>query len=84
MDYIIFVGLIAGALTTVSLLPQIFKTMKLKETKDISLTWCVILFSGVFLWVVYGFLISDLAVLLSNGISLVLIFILLLLKLKFG
>ncbi len=84
MDYIIFVGLIAGALTTVSLLPQIFKTMKLKETKDISLTWCVILFSGVFLWVVYGFLISDLAVLLANGISLVLIFILLLLKLKFG
>ncbi|MCK4730237.1 MAG: SemiSWEET transporter [Candidatus Aenigmarchaeota archaeon] len=84
MDYIIFVGLIAGALTTVSILPQLLKTMKLKETKDISLTWCVILFSGVFLWVVYGFLISDLAVLLANGITLVLVFILLLLKLKFG
>ncbi len=84
MDYIILVGLIAGALTTVSLVPQLLKTIKLKETKDISLTWCAILFTGVSLWVVYGFLISDLAVLLANGISLILIFILLLLKLKFG
>ena len=84
MDYISFVGLIAGALTTVSLLPQLFKTIKLKETKDISLIWCVTLFTGVFLWVVYGLLISDLAILLANGISLVFIFILLLLKLKFG
>ncbi len=84
MDYIGFVGLIAGALTTVSLLPQLFKTIKLKETKDISLIWCVTLFTGVFLWVVYGLLISDLAILLANGISLVFIFILLLLKLKFG
>ena len=84
MDYIGFVGLIAGALTTVSLLPQLFKTIKLKETKDISLIWCATLFTGVFLWVVYGLLISDLAILLANGISLVFIFILLLLKLKFG
>ena len=84
MDYIILIGLIAGALTTVSLLPQLLKTIKLKETKDISLSWCVILFTGVSLWVVYGILISDLAVLLANGISLILIFILLLLKLKFG
>lgn len=84
MDYIGFVGLIAGALTTVSLLPQLLKTIKLKETKDISLIWCVTLFTGVFLWVVYGLLISDLAILLANGISLVFIFILLLLKLKFG
>ncbi len=84
MGYIILVGLIAGALTTISFLPQVLKTMKLKETKDISLSWCVILSSGIFLWVVYGLLINNLAILLANGISLVLAFILLLLKLKFG
>ncbi|RLJ01855.1 MAG: hypothetical protein DRP10_02990 [Candidatus Aenigmatarchaeota archaeon] len=84
MNYIIFIGLIAGALTTISLLPQIIKTLKLKETRDISLLWCITIFTGIFLWVIYGLLINDAPLIVSNSISLILVSILLCLKLKFG
>ncbi|RLJ03696.1 MAG: hypothetical protein DRP14_04715, partial [Candidatus Aenigmatarchaeota archaeon] len=57
MNHIIFIGLIAGTLTTISLLPQIIKILKLKETRDISLLWCITIFTGIFLWVIYGLLI---------------------------
>jgi len=54
MDYIIIVGMIAAFLSTVSSLPQVIKTIKLKETKDISFWMWAFLAVGIFLWLVYG------------------------------
>ncbi|HNZ86994.1 MAG TPA: SemiSWEET transporter [Methanofastidiosum sp.] len=83
MDYIIIVGMIAAFLSTVSSLPQVIKTIKLKETKDISFWMWAFLAVGIFLWLVYGLLKTDLPIILANGISLFLVSIVLGLKIKY-
>jgi len=56
MDYITIIGLIAGACTTISFLPQVFKIYRTRETRDLSLGMYIILSVGISLWVVYGIL----------------------------
>ncbi|MFC1690693.1 SemiSWEET transporter [Nanoarchaeota archaeon] len=84
MEWIILIGLTAGILTTASFLPQVIKTIKLKETKDISLAMYSIISTGIFLWLVYGLLIKDLPVVLANAVSLILVLTMVGLKLKYG
>lgn len=84
INYIAIIGLVAGACTTISFLPQVIKTIKTKETKDISLPMYILLATGIFLWIIYGILIGSLPVLLANAISFVLATIILVLKIKYG
>jgi len=81
---ITILGLLAGALTTISFIPQVMKTWKFKETKDISLLMYIIFFTGILLWFSYGILIDNTPIIVANGISLVLVFIVLLLKIRYG
>ena len=83
MDFIIVLGLVAGGLTTFAMLPQLIKILKTKSTKDISLLLFIMAFLGVILWLVYGFLINDIPVIVGNGISLLLVGSVLILKLKY-
>ncbi len=48
------IGFLAGFLVAVALAPQLIKTWKTKSAKDISITWTLILMTGLFLWVVYA------------------------------
>ena len=84
MEKIIILGLIAGTLTTISFLPQVIKTWKLKETKDLSLWMYILACTGILLWLSYGLLIKDLPLILANSVVLVLASIVLFLKLKYG
>jgi len=77
-------GLLAGALTTISFIPQVMKTWKFKETKDISLLMYIIFFTGILLWFSYGVLIDNTPIIVANGVSLVLVFIVLSLKIRYG
>ncbi|MEM4092878.1 MAG: SemiSWEET family transporter, partial [Conexivisphaerales archaeon] len=54
MNFILFIGLIAGFLTTVAYVPEVHKILTTKDTKGISLLWLMILLTGVFLWFIYG------------------------------
>ena len=83
MDYISIIGLTAAFLTTVSSLPQVIKTIKLKETRDISFWMWTFLSLGIFLWLIYGIFRNDLPIILANGISLFLVLIVLGLKIKY-
>ncbi|MGD0534733.1 MAG: SemiSWEET transporter [Methanoregula sp.] len=83
MDTITLVGFIAGTLTTVAYVPQVIRSWKLKETKDISLTMLVLYAVGVSLWFVYGVWTNALPIIVANGISLVLILVLLGIKLRY-
>jgi MtN3 and saliva related transmembrane protein len=65
------VGLAAGICTSISLLPQLFKLMKHKKAEDISLFYLIILFIGLGMWIWYGFLRDDTPILVTNGFSLV-------------
>ena len=78
------VGLVAGALTTIAFLPQLLHTWRTKSAKDISLGMFLTFCTGVLLWLIYGFMIQSLPVILANGITLVLAGAILALKLKYG
>ncbi len=84
INYIAIIGLTAGTLTTISFLPQVIKTIKTKETKDISMAMYIVLGTGIFLWMIYGILIKDFPVILANSISFVLAIVVLILKIKHG
>jgi MtN3 and saliva related transmembrane protein len=84
MAYVTLVGLVAGFLTTVSFLPQVVRTWKTGSTKDISLGTYVIYVTGILLWLIYGLMLRDVALICSNAVTLVLAATILVLKLRHG
>ncbi|TDU40455.1 MtN3 and saliva related transmembrane protein [Gelidibacter sediminis] len=66
------IGILAGVLTTVAVLPQIIKAIKTREVEDVSPYMFIILCCGVGLWTVYGILKEDWPIIVTNGISFVL------------
>ena len=76
-------GLLAGALTTISFLPQVIKTWTSKSAKDISLGMFLTFCSGVVLWIIYGIAVRDLPVIATNLATLILASTILWLKLKY-
>ena len=83
MTLITVLGLLAASLTTISFLPQIIKIWKTQKTGDISFVMYIILVTGVFLWLIYGFLIKDLPLILANLVTLILVSSVLFLKIKY-
>lgn len=63
------IGGLAGVLTTVAIIPQIVKAVRTKQVDDISPIFLSILIIGLGLWVFYGLLISDIPIILTNGVS---------------
>ena len=84
MDTGTILGLTAGTLTTMSLLPQMIKTWRSKSAKDISLGMFATLCAGLLLWIAYGFYINSSPVIITNIVSFVVAFVIMLLKIKFG
>ena len=84
MDYVEILGLIAAVLTTGAFVPQVYKTWKEKSTKDISLTMYLVLLTGVLLWMVYGLYLGSLPIILANGITAILLFFMLVMKIKYN
>jgi len=54
-DYVVMMGVAAGALTTFSLLPQLIKVIRTKSARDLSRTWLVSAGVGFVLWTGYGY-----------------------------
>jgi MtN3 and saliva related transmembrane protein len=65
----LIIGVAAGVLTAVSMLPQVFKTIKTKKAEHVSPLMLIILICGVSLWVVYGILKNDLPIISTNSFS---------------
>ncbi len=84
INWLTLFGLLAGVCTTISFLPQVIKTIKIKETKDISLLMYIVLTTGIILWIIYGILRKDYPVIIANVITFVLSATVLFLKLKHG
>lgn len=83
MDTITVLGLIAGTMTTASFIPQVVKAWRSRSTKDVSFWMFLLLAVGVMMWLVYGFLIGSLPVIIANAVTLVLVVTLLALKIKY-
>lgn len=67
-----WLGFVAGILTTSSFLPQALKTWRSRSAADFSWPYLVLFGTGVALWGVYGWLDQDKALILANGVTLLL------------
>jgi MtN3 and saliva related transmembrane protein len=67
-----FYGYIAAILTTTAFLPQLIKTLKTKKAEDVSLVTLIMFIFGVVSWIIYGYKISSLPILIANIITLIL------------
>lgn len=76
------IGSIGATLTTISFLPQAIKTIKTKNTEGISLAMYAIFTTGVSFWLVYGILLENPIIIISNIITLALSGSILLIKIK--
>jgi MtN3 and saliva related transmembrane protein len=77
------IGYLAAILTTFSIIPQIMRVCRLKESRDISLWTISSLSAGILLWFIHGIVIGDLPVILANGASLLLSVLMLGLAVKY-
>lgn len=82
-EWITGLGLLAGVLTTLSFLPQVIKTWKSRSARDISLGMFSMFCTGVFLWILYGFIIGDVPVIAANVVTFLLAATILVLKLRY-
>ena len=83
METIDIFGFIAALLTTSAFIPQVIKTIREKDTKSLSLPMYLILTSGLLLWLTYGIMIKDWALIIANSITGILALIILVAKIKY-
>ncbi len=77
-------GYFAAILTTAAFLPQLIKTLKTKKADDVSLTTLIMFITGVLSWIIYGYKISSLPILIANLITLILNLLILISKIYFS
>ncbi len=81
---IMILGLIAGACTTFATLPQIMKSWRTKNARDVSLETYALLAVGTCLWLLYGIFLRDIPIIAANIIALVLSSTMIYLKIRYG
>lgn len=77
-------GLIAGTLSCITFVPQIFKTWQSKSVKDISVMSFTIVVVSTLIWLVYGIIKQLPSVILTNVIVCLSAIIMLILKWKYS
>ena len=80
----LWVSALAAILTTAAFVPQALHIIRHRETKAISLLMYVAFAGGVSLWLVFGVLIGNWAIILSNAITLVLTLAIVGMKIRYG
>ncbi|MEA3534075.1 SemiSWEET family sugar transporter [Rhizobium sp. CC-YZS058] len=78
------IGTTAAVLGTICWLPQAIRTIQTKETKSLSLWSNLLLFATVSLWFVYGLAISAWPLVAANTISILLVGLIVIMKLRHG
>jgi MtN3 and saliva related transmembrane protein len=77
------IGAVAAFLTTFSFVPQVIKVLQSKDTSAISFGMYSMSVLGIFLWMVHGFRIGDMALISANGVTFILASIILICKIKY-
>jgi MtN3 and saliva related transmembrane protein len=83
IDPVTILGLVAGAFTTVSFVPQVVRTWRVKSASDLSLAIVGLNSTGIFLWFVYGIYTRSLPIIIANLITFVLITTVLVLAIRY-
>jgi MtN3 and saliva related transmembrane protein len=64
-----YIGIGAGILTGVSLLPQLIKIIREKKAENISYIMLIVLLAGLAGWIWYGILKNDYPIIITNSFS---------------
>ena len=81
--HVTVIGLLAGALTTLSFVPQLLRTWRLRRATDISGWWLASFIGGVTLWLIYGVLLPSIPVIVANVATLALTLPILAMKISY-
>lgn len=76
-------GYSAGAITSLTFLPQVIKTWKLRSAKEISLLMFIIAAINEVMWIIYGALLDNWVIILTNIIVLSMALTMIYFKLRF-
>ena len=77
-------GFIAGALTTISFVPQVLHAWRSKRCDDLSWAMLLTFSAGVVLWLVYGIRLWAMPVIVANAVTLALLLIIMALKTRYA
>ena len=81
MSFFEIIGFGAAVLTTGSFIPQAIQVIKTKDTTSISLSMYILFSLGVVLWLIYGFSINNMPMIVANTVTICLASIILYYKL---
>lgn len=84
MDMTQWIGIAAGVLTSISMLPQLIKIIKEKKAEDVSVVMILILIVGLALWATYGILKMDWPIIVTNSFSVLVNTLLLIFRIKYA
>lgn len=79
-----YLGYIAGAITTVSFVPQVIRVYRNKSGRDVSLWMVLLLSAGTFLWLIYGIHLSSMPIIAANAVTFSLVVVICVLKLYYA
>ena len=82
--YIEFYGYFAAITTTAAFLPQLIKILKTKKADDVSLITLIMFICGVCSWIIYGYKISSIPIMIANLITFILNFLILISKITYS
>lgn len=84
MDWIEIAGLTGAFLSSITFIPQVYKTWQTRSVRDLSLSMMLIVFLSTLVWLVYGFSLQLLPVIICNSIICGLSILLIYFKFRFG
>jgi MtN3 and saliva related transmembrane protein len=83
MSSIEMMGHLGSVLSSITFIPQVYKTWKSRSAGDLSLLMMSIVFISTIVWLIYGFGLKLLPVIIANSIICVLSLLLIIFKLTF-
>ncbi len=83
MNWIELVGYLGSFLTSITFIPQVYKSWQSKSVGDLSIWMILIVVTSTLVWLVYGFAIKSGPVIVANLVVLALTMVLLYFKLTF-
>jgi len=84
MEALDILGLTAGSISGITFIPQVIKTWKTKSADDISLLMFTFATLSVVMWLVYGLIKKDIAIIYTNSLVLICSLIMLYFKFRFS
>lgn len=77
-------GYLAASLTTLSFVPQVWRTYRTRDVRGISLRMYSIFTVGIAVWLAYGIVLGETPMILANSVSLVLACSVLVMRMRYA